>query len=281
MQFCKVFLESEEGFTVGIQLLQMQGIQPSRSYCAIEVFTYPERNGAAFCLWNMTANKEISSVINKLELLFEFNQPNFVSGAIVDVLYYSFTQSDSDGNCGRSDTDVCERSSRCVRLSVLEYVKQYNICQSSSNNNGDNVVEEEASYFGVAVFAGTLIFLLFILIGLQAVHSKNICRTIRGFCLGADEDDDGRSGRPQFTLDGPPPSYSDLSSIDSFQNRDVNQIEPSPTDPGINLRSQGTIPTLDPNVQRNVSAGGLSVASTLPPSYSDVIVHQDKYDVHQ
>ena len=301
-QYCKVSLDDRQQFTIGVQLVTFQGGRPGQ--CGIKVYPYEDIIvGPAYCFWNTTwLKREITSATHQMDLVFKFDQSNIDvnDSVIIDVLFYSYTPANVKGLCDSDDTDVCELSTRCVRLSILEYAKQYNICQSGSKTpeiNVDSTEEKETSYFGVAIFAGTLLFLLAVMIGLQLFHSKSFCKSLRlFFCVEDDEDTTDRNadGRPQFTLDAPPPSYSDLSSIDSFQVSTSTNVDNRvsrgnateaelrvPRDPGISGNSQNSGPFRDPNMHRNISFGGVSVASTLPPSYSEVIIHEDKYDVHE
>lgn len=246
-------------------------------------------------LYNATLEKEVKSVDNSVEISLSHNNGDDSTtdtcSSISDrlyVLFYTYIPTNSRDICLDVDTRKCALSSRCIHTSLLEYLETYNICQDNSFDDDDSsksVSEEETSYMGVAVFASTLAMLFIILILMQMCHSKSVvhvCRML--FCLANHDEEGGLTfhqegqGAPDFTLDAPPPSYSDLSSIDGYQNQTLDEdVSDVPQQPG--QQSDGnTEGGIHISVPRTLSADRLS--STLPPSYSDVIIHQEKYHVH-
>lgn len=280
VETCNISIETGENFTIGMQLVTRK---VNLTACDVKLEISTGNSVISNCLSSMRLNKEQVSSGNVIGISVSatrevnvFGEVSNASNTDISVLVYTFLATSEDTVCSDLDTQLCHSPLRCVDPSLLEYIEQYDICQTVSATDDYNEKDEkETPFLGVAVFGATLVFLLAILIGLQIFHGKSFLGAIRAlFCMDEPRVDNVAtdSNRPHFTLDAPPPSYSDLCPVDNSQNSESGQSQ-------FNASVQTEISAVGDQVLRR-STSGVSNTSTLPPSYSDVIIHEEKYHVH-
>lgn len=292
---CKVTLVAKERYNIGLQLL----VVPDRSSsdCDSRVSVNTGNNTYIHCLQSAVLEGEFTSVKNEIKLLFTderrvsptLNTGSDVSdtGGDVTVIFYSYTIKNSDGACAEALTQGCQNSARCVHLSLSDHLEEYNICQNTDvvQRYSDTSSKPQSSFIGVIVFAATLALLFIVLIAMQFFRKQPMCKVIRGLlCLDYDDTENlnvnQSTERPRFTLGDPPPSYSDLSFAGGFQNPNLDPGDMFPSQTEHNQQAGIWIDSVNNlGIPKTLSSGRISTTSTLPPSYSEVIIHKEKYNV--
>ena len=284
-------LVAHTGYRLGIQMVMSS--HQNVSECESKLVIKTGSSTYIQCLDNINlVSDEITSDDNEAVMRFVNNRiedtEEGVTSEEVTVVFYSYAPKTDEGQCEDNSNLECQTSSRCISASLYEHVQKYNICQSPDGIHVNVEVDSKAetSFLGVAVFAGTLVLLFVVLITMNFIQKRSVCRVCRGLmCIDYDDtenfDVNHTSERPRFSLGDLPPNYSDLSLIGGYTNPalDVSDL------PSTSERDQQSGIWMDSvnilGIPKTMSTGRMSVGSgTLPPSYSDAMIHKEEYNVH-
>lgn len=280
---CEVSFTAGNGFNIGAQLFIESKMKLSDCDTKLKIIT--GNDTYINCIGTSPLEDEIGSANNNIKLVFTNERELYIAQDFF-VLFFTFTLKNDRDLCEIPETQECMSSSRCVHKTVIEFIDTYDICRDT-HDTGAEKKESKATYTGVAVFVSFLGLVFAVLIGLQFFHKKSICQVCKTLlCLDYEYDDTRNlhqnSNGADTGLDAPPPNYSDLSFVDRYpnNNNDSQSLNSSNQDQrrnsGLWMEGPATL-----SIPRNLSFDKLSISSSIPPAYSDVIIHKEKYQVKE